>query len=304
MDNEGKITLPWGAIDENEDSARPHLAFGNGDVWFGGGAHHFLGSIIQSPVFDWFQSSAAGIEHPALRAIGQKARLYTTNHTQAEAMAEWALWAALDFFRQGPQHRENQHAKDYKKLISREINGSNWLIIGFGSIGAAVGRRVKALGGHVIGMRRSGGQSPDADRIITPEEMLVELARADVVLLCAPHTPQTEGMVDAIFLSAMREDALLMNLGRGALIDEDVLMAALDDGRPAFAALDVQSEEPLPKNSALWRHDKIMLTPHDSSHTLATKQRADETFLANLKRYVEGEELVHIAAPEMFSDPA
>ncbi len=303
MNNEGEITLPRGAIDEKEDTPRPHIAYGNGDVWFGGGAHHFLGSIIQSPDFDWFQSSAAGIEHPALRAVGQKARLYTTNHTQAEAMAEWALWAALDFFRQGPQRRANQRAKKYEKLLSREINGSNWLIIGFGAIGAAVGKRVRALGGRVTGMRRSGGTSPDADKIIKPEEMLVELAKADVVLLCAPHTPQTEGMVDAIFLSAMQEDALLMNLGRGALIDEDVLVAALDDGRPAFAALDVQSEEPLPKNSALWRHDRVMLTAHDSSYTLATKQRADETFLANLKRYVEGGELVHIAAPGMFADP-
>lgn len=302
MDNEGEITLPWGAIDETEEAHRPHIAYGNGDVWFGGGAHHFLGSILQSPDFDWFQSSAAGIEHPALRAVGQKARTYTTNHTQAEAMAEWALWAALDFFRQGPQHRANQQARKYENLISREINASRWLIIGFGAIGAAVGRRVMVLGGHVTGLRRSGGTSTDADKIINPEEMLVELAKADVVLLCAPHTPQTEGMVDAVFLSAMREDALLMNLGRGALIDEEVLMAALDDGRPAYAALDVQSEEPLPKNNDMWRHEKIMLTPHDSSNTLATKQRADETFLANLKRYVEGEDLAHIAAPEMFAD--
>jgi phosphoglycerate dehydrogenase-like enzyme len=81
-------------------------------------------------------------------------------------------------------------------------------------------------------------------------------------------------------------------------------MAALDEGRPGFAALDVQSEEPLPKSHDLWRHDRVMITPHDSSHTEASKQRADEVFLDNLKRYLAGETLVHIAPPEMFAEPA
>jgi phosphoglycerate dehydrogenase-like enzyme len=220
MDNDGKIEMPWGNIQgDAAEKPRPDIAFGNTDVWFGGGAHHFLGANIQSPEFDWFQSSAAGIEHPALRAIGQKARLYTTNHTQAEAMAEWALWSAFDFFRNGPQRRADMQAKNYQKRNSREINGSHWLIIGFGAIGAAVGRRVRALGGHVTGLRRSGGTSPDADAIVGPEQMLVELGKAEVVLLCAPHTAQAEGMVDAIFLAAMQYDGLLMNLGRGALVD-------------------------------------------------------------------------------------
>ena len=129
-----------------------------------------------------------------------------------------------------------------------------------------------------------------------------ELAQADIVLLSLPLTDETAGMVDAEFLGAMRPDALLMNLGRGPLVDEVALLAALDAGRPAFAALDVTAEEPLPKDSPLWRHANVAVTPHDSAATAATYIRADETFLDNLQRYLANEPLRHVVPRETFAD--
>ena len=130
------------------------IAFGNADAFFSGVVRDYMTAILKSPALDWFQSAAAGIENPALMMIGQKARLYTTNHTQAESMAEWALWQALDFLRDGPGHRALQAQGKWQRVKAREVRGSRWLVVVYGSIGQAVGRRVTALGGEVTGLRR------------------------------------------------------------------------------------------------------------------------------------------------------
>ncbi|MBI1340809.1 D-2-hydroxyacid dehydrogenase [bacterium] len=286
-----------------EEAAKvdPHLAFGSADVWFLPKAQVFMQTVLGATRLEWFQSAAAGVEHPVLSAIGRRAAIYTTCHVQAEAMAEWALWAALDHFRRGPEHRALQADAEWKRLQSREIAGSEWLVIGFGSIGAAIGCRVRALGGRVTGVRRSSGASPDADAMIgsvTPDH----LASADVVVLCVPHTPQTEAMADAAFFSAMKADAVFMNLGRGALVNEDHLIAALDAGRPGHAALDVTREEPLPKTHSLWSHPRVTITPHDSAATDATYARADALFIDNLGRWLEGRPMRHVADRSIFGD--
>ena len=277
------------------------MAFGNADAFFSAIVRDFMTGILKSPALDWFQSAAAGIENPGLMMIGQKARLYTTNHTQAESMAEWALWQALDFLREGPAHRALQAESKWQRVKAREIRGSRWLVVGYGSIGQAVGRRVTALDGEVVGLRRSPGPAEGAARIVPPDTLMAELPRADVVLLCPPHTPETENMANAAFFAAMAEHALFLNLGRGGLVDEDALMSALDAGRPAFAALDVTRSEPLPAESPLWQHPKIAITPHDSSDTPGTVAGADETFLANLTRYLNGEPLMHLVDRAAFA---
>lgn len=278
-----------------------HLAYGNTDAFYSPSVRDFMTAILKSPDFDWFQSAAAGIENPGLVAMGRKAERYTTNHTQAESMAEWAIWQALDFLRAGPAHRENQARGVWQRVRAREIHGSRWLIVGYGSIGQAVGRRVSALGGVVTGVRRSPGPAEGAARIVSPDALMAELPGADIVLLCLPHTPESEGMADAAFFAAMSPHALFMNLGRGALVDEDALIAALDAGRPEFAALDVTRTEPLPEDSPLWRHHKIVITPHDSADTPGTIARTDETFLRNLLNYLEGEPLLNLVDRSAFA---
>ena len=284
------------------DKVEPEIVFGSLDCFFGPAAGTFVRTVMASDRLDWFQSPAAGVDNAVLKGIGKASKHYTTNHTQAESMAEWALWAALDFLRKGPQHRAQQQAAEWKRVQSREIAGSRWLIVGYGSIGAAVGTRVTALGGHVTGLRRSPGPAPGAHEILPSSVLMDELPGADVVLLSLPHTPETEGMAGTDFFSKMKPDALFMNLGRGALVDEDALIAALDEGRPAYAALDVTGVEPLPEESPLWHHPKIMLTPHDSSQTNGTILRADGTFVDNLHRYLNGEPLRNLVDRKAFED--
>ena len=279
---------------EVSDAADPDIVFGNADAWFGAQVRQFFKTILSASDLQWFQSAAAGMDNPALAQIYEKAVFYTTNHTQSEPMAEWALWQALDWLKHGSEHRSNQQKSHWERLHQREIMGSNWLIVGYGSIGESVGKRVQALGGTVTGLRRSPGPAAGADQILHPDELMEELPKADVVLLCLPHTPATEDMADTRFFATMKDDAMFINLGRGALVDEGALVAGLDAGKPSFAALDVVREEPLPEESPIWKHPRIALTPHDSSQTPGTVLRADETFLANLALYVSGEPLMHV----------
>lgn len=281
------------------EQPQPDIGFGSNDVWTNAKMRKFLTALQETPHLQWFQSSAAGTEFPALSALGRKADAYCTCHVQSEAMAEWAIWAALDFLRAGPAHRSQQASKTWARLRSREIAGSRWLIVGFGSIGAAIGRRAKALGGYVTGVRRSGGSAAEADTIavsLTPQL----LADADIVLLSVPHTAATEGMANAAFFAAMKPDAAFLNLGRGALVKEADLLAALDAGRPAYAALDVTAKEPLPADDPLWAHSKVMITPHDSGSTEGTITRADDLFLDNLDRFLAGKPLRHLADKSIF----
>lgn len=288
------------ATGESLAGVEPEIVFGNADAWFGAGVRNFMKTVVSSPRLDWFQSAAAGVENPALVMIGKNARQYTTNHTQAESMAEWAIWQALDFLKRGPEHRAQQAAQAWARLRMRDIAGSRWLVIGYGSIGEAVGKRVAALGGVVTGVKRSGETAPGASRIVRPGALMQELPGADIVLLCTPHTPDTESLAGTAFFAAMQSDALFMNLGRGALVDEAALIAALDSGRPALAVLDVTREEPLPETSPLWRHPRIVITPHDSSNTPGTVHGADATFLANLQHYLRGEPLRHLVDKSVF----
>lgn len=282
------------------DAPKPDIVFGNTDAWLSEHARTFMVAVLKAGRIDWFQSAAAGLDNAALISVGRMSRLYTSNHSQCEAMSEWALWQALDFLKRGPEHREQQSDREWKRLQSREIMGSRWLVVGYGAIGQAVGKRVQALGGHVTGVRRSPGPAEGASHVVPPPLLEEELAKSDIVLLCTPLTEETAGMADAAFFAAMKEDALFMNLGRGGLVKEDELMAALDAGRPAHAALDVTRDEPLPPEHPIWHHPRISLTPHDSAHTPGTDRRADETFIDNLHRYVADKPLVNLVDPKVF----
>lgn len=281
------------------------VAYANADVWFSPAARTFAKTLYAAPKLDWFQSSAAGLENPFLQKIGAKAERYTASHVQSDAIAEWVLWAAFDWFGSGAQRRDAQARKEWERIHFREISATKWLIFGFGHIGEAVGRRVKGLGAHVTGVRRSDQVSPFADRIIHPNNVTDDdIGLADAILLCAPHTPETENMANAGFFAAMKEGSLFMNVGRGALVDEDALLAALDKGRPAHAALDVTRTEPLPKESPIWSHPGVTLTGHTSALTSESRARNDELFLENLANFLNGAPLKNLVKREAFEAQA
>lgn len=300
LDDSSEIGRPWGG--EGTEGA---IAYGNTDAFFSPAVRAFAKLLHEAEPLAWFQSNAAGLDNAFLQQVGRKAQTYTSSHVQAHAMAEWALWAGFDYFGNGAERRRAQAEKDWKKIHFREVADTRWLIFGFGHIGEAVGRRLKGLGAHVTGVRRSSAVSPFADHILPPDKVgSAEIGMADAVLLCLPHTPQTENTANADFFEAMAEGSLFLNLGRGALVDEDALLAALDRGRPAHAALDVTREEPLPASHKLWSHEKVTLTPHTSAITDGTERRNDEQFLENLSSFLNGKELRNVVERAAFEAQA
>ncbi|MEL6856799.1 MAG: NAD(P)-dependent oxidoreductase [Pseudomonadota bacterium] len=296
LDDQGELHQPWG---ESEASAA--IAYGTSDAYFAPSVMVFFQTLFGLEQLDWFQSSAAGTEHPMIQATGKKANLFTGSHAQSHAIAEWVLWAGLDFYQAGAARRQAQRDENWTRLPFREVSNTRWLLVGFGGIGQATGARLKALGAEVIGVRRSGGTSPAADQIITPDQMLATLPEIDAVVLCLPLTEATENMADAAFFAAMKPGALFINVGRGGLVDEDALLRALDAGTPAEAYLDVVREEPLPAGDPIWRHSKVTLTPHISALTEESKRRTDQVFLENLKRFHDGAILNNLVAKDVFS---
>ena len=296
VSDSAEIRRPWG-----EAATRAMIAHGNADVWFNGAARPFAKLLHDAQHLAWFQSSAAGLENPFLQKIGQKAEAYTSSHVQSEAIAEWVLWAGFDWFGNGAARRQHQANREWTMVHFREIQATRWLIYGFGSIGEAVGRRLKGLGAHVTGVRRSDQVSPFADRIVHPKDVTPdEIGQADAVLLCCPHTPETENLADGPFFSSMKEGSLFLNVGRGALVDEAALLAALDAGRPAHATIDVTREEPLPADNPLWGHDSLTITAHTSALTSESRKRNDELFLDNLAAFLKGEPLRNLVETRDF----
>lgn len=296
LHDDGQLTHPWG-----ESEAKAAIAYGTQDAYFSPAVMTYFQTLMGFEQLDWFQSSAAGTEHPVIQATGKKAALFSGSHEQSEAIAEWVLWAGLDFFQGGRERRRAQSDRNWMRLPFREIAGSRWTIFGFGGIGQACGRRLRALGAHVTGVRRSVSSSEAADRVMTAPEALAELGEADVVLLCLPLTDATEDTANAAFFQKMKPGSLFINVGRGGLVDETALFDALDTGTPAQAYLDVVREEPLPSESPIWTNPNIVLTPHISALTTGSGIRTDKIFIENLENFLNGNPLKNRVDPDEFA---
>ncbi|MEO1322851.1 MAG: D-2-hydroxyacid dehydrogenase [Pseudomonadota bacterium] len=296
LHDDGQLTHPWG-----ESEAKAAIAYGTQDAYFSPAALTYFQTLMGFEQLDWFQSSAAGTEHPMIQATGKKAALFSGSHEQSEAIAEWVLWAGLDFFQCGRERRQAQADRTWTRLPFREIGGSCWTIFGFGGIGQACGRRLRALGADVTGVRRSVVSSDAADRVVPTEAAMQALGDADVVLLCLPLTDATEDIANAAFFAQMKPGSLLINVGRGGLVDETALFEALENGRPAQAYLDVVREEPLPSDSPIWDNPNIVLTPHISALTEGSAVRTDSVFLENIENFLAGTPLKNRVDPDEFA---
>ena len=170
-------------------------------------------------------------------------------------------------------------------------------IVGFGGIGRAVARLARAFGMRVVGSKRTRVEDPALDRLYSPEQLAALLSESDFVVLAAPENEQTRGMIDAAALEQMKPKALLINVARGGLIDEEDLVDALRRKRIGGAVLDVTSNEPLPETSPLWDLPNCVITPHDSGFSPLSIERALDLFLENLGRFRRGEPLLNEVRP-------
>jgi phosphoglycerate dehydrogenase-like enzyme len=184
-----------------------------------------------------------------------------------------------------------------RSIEAREISGTTCGIIGMGAIGGETARRARALGMRVLATRRSitaRGEDDLAHELLPPSDLGYLLRESDWVVIAAPLTPETRGLIGAEELRQMKPSAVLVNVGRGPIVDEQALIAALRDGVIAGAGLDVFDQEPLPADSPLWDMENVVVTPHFSSGSDHYTTRAADIAADNLRRYLAGEPLRNV----------
>jgi phosphoglycerate dehydrogenase-like enzyme len=263
----------------------------------------FFAFLLQSDTLRWIQSPAAGVDAPVFAQLVRKGIRLTTSHVTDVPISEYVLRAVLDHYQRPQEWAASAAERAWRRHEFREVHGTTWLVVGLGAIGSAVAVRARAFGARVVGVRRRPSGDEPVHRMITPADVLDHVGEADVVVLAAPATAETAHLVDARFLSAMKPGSLLVNIARGALVDEAALLEALRAGTTLEAAvLDVTATEPLPADSPLWDEPRITVTPHDAAGGTGRFERAADLFLENLRRYRTGgaEPLLHeVTAAEL-----
>jgi phosphoglycerate dehydrogenase-like enzyme len=258
------------------------------------GLREALAALMNGKSLRWVQSGSAGVESPAFYDLLKRGiRLTNAAGIHAEPIAQYVIMQMLNRIKRTRAHFELQAAHRWESIGGGELTGLTVGIVGFGGIGRAVARLARAFGMRVVGSRRTLIEDPALDRLYAPEQLGALLAESDFVVLAAPETEQTRGMIGAAALDQMRPKALLINVARGGLVDEEALIDALRRKRIGGAVLDVTATEPLPEASPLWDLPNCVITPHDSGFSPLALERTLGLFLDNFSRFRRGEPLLN-----------
>jgi len=212
-------------------------------------------------------------------------------------LAEWTVGAMLYFQYDYRRLIRQQEAGVWADFDIDELGDKVIGIVGYGEIGSAVAERAKPFGCKILALRRKPENSagdPLVDRAYAPAQLDEMLAECDFVVAAAPSTPETRGMIGARQIAALKSSAVVMNIGRGPVIDEPALIAALESKKIRGAALDVFTVEPLPPGHAFYKLQNVLLSPHGADHTAGWKDRAVQFFLDNFDRFSKGEPLQNV----------
>jgi phosphoglycerate dehydrogenase-like enzyme len=249
------------------------------------------------PALRWVQLSSAGADHMIGQGLFTRRPdliVTTASGIHAIPIGEHVIGMILAFARGFPTALRNQQAGQWVRYRTDEAHGRTVGLIGYGPIGRRIAHLAHALGMEVRVLRRSGATPHEGDdaepvaRFYGPEELPALLGASDYVVLAAPLTGETRGLIDAAALRAMRPTAVLINIGRGPLVVQPDLIAALEAGTIAGAGLDVTDPEPLPAGSPLWHLPNVLITPHLAGSNPLYNARATALFCDNLRRYLAG----------------
>jgi phosphoglycerate dehydrogenase-like enzyme len=255
----------------------------------------------RAPNLKWIQLTGAGFEHLLpLDWLPEGVRLANCSGVHGPKVAEFATMALLMLHTGMPFFATAQRAHRWAKRYTPLIGGQTAVVVGLGGMGGAAARSARKLGLEVIGVNRSGRPSPAADRTLPVEKLHQALPKADFLVLAAPLTGRSRGLIGKRELGLLKPTAGLINIGRGALVDEAALIQALKRGRLAGAILDVFATEPLPADSPLWDTPNLTIMPHVSSDDAALYMpRNYDLFLRNCKRFLSNRQLINAIDPAM-----
>jgi phosphoglycerate dehydrogenase-like enzyme len=261
-----------------------------------------LGRIAaENPHLQWVHAMAAGAGG-AVKASGldqetlQKFKVTTSAGVHALPLAEFAALGILNGFKRSAELAQDQAARVWPELRTptRLVSGSSLVITGLGEIGLETARLARALGMKVSGTKRTVEPLEGIEEVADNAGLPALLATADAVVNTLPGTPYTEKLFNRDTFSAMKPGTVFVNVGRGTVVDEEALLEALDSGQVSYACLDVFAVEPLPQDSPLWSHPRVMVSPHTSALSAAENRLITERFCSNLGIFLEGGELPHL----------
>ena len=272
------------------DPSRVEIAFFSGD-FFPERVRDFARALRSAKELRWLHTFSAGVDDPwfqSLRARG--VRLTTSSGANAVPIAHTVLLYLLALSRDLARWQDAQRRRAWERHEVRDLQGLTLGVVGLGPIGLEVARLGAALRMRTIGIRRAprGDEPCETWPIARFDELL---AQVDALVLALPLSDDTAHLFDARRFALLKRGAWLVNVGRGGLVDEAALVAALQSGHLGGAGLDVFEIEPLPEESPLWSMPNVIVTPHNSGDAPGNRDRAAAIFLDNLARYVRGEDL-------------
>jgi phosphoglycerate dehydrogenase-like enzyme len=236
------------------------------------------------------QVEAAGLSDDDLDRVA----VTTASGVHGGPLAEFAVLGLLSLTRDLRRIQADQAARRWSHYATEDLQDKRLVVLGTGAIGAQIARVASAMGMRTVGVNSSGGTATEPfDELRDAADLATVVSGANALVVTVPLTAQTRHMVDARVLNALAQDAVVINVGRGAVIDEAALVAALRSGRLAGAALDVTTEEPLPDDSPLWEMPNVVLSPHTAALSPKENERIVELFIDNLNRLRDGRELVN-----------
>ena len=301
-----RVGSPSSGRGDGRRSASPEAlaAVRDAEIYLGYGAPEPI--LLAAEGLRWIHSGAAGVASAISATLRRSGVLFTNSAgAHAPAVAETAIAMMLHFARgldvavraqvQGEWRTERF---DAAPSAARELAGATLGIVGYGCIGRETARRATALGMRVVALRRRAGAPRDDDygsTIVTGRSGLERvLGEADYLVVAAPETNETRGMLDGAALERLRPGAVLVNVSRGGIVDEDALVRALGSGRLRGAGLDVFAVEPLPPAHPFWRMPNVLVTPHVSGYSDRFWEREAELILENVRRYLRGRPLLNL----------
>jgi phosphoglycerate dehydrogenase-like enzyme len=262
-----------------------------------GGRELLQQAVRLAPDVPWVHVRWAGLDHVLFPELVDSALTLTNSRgVFSSSLAEFVMASVLHFAKDVPRLERQRQACVWEPYPMQEVRGRTLGIVGYGDIGRAVARLARAFGLRVLAVRRQPELSRDdelVDEVFSSERRREMLERCDVAVVAAPLTPATRGLVGAAEIQALPPHALLVNVGRGAVIDQTALVQALQSGRLRAAALDVFEVEPLPPGHPLWRLSNVLLSPHCADQVAGWLEAATRLFVDNLRRFRDGRPLLN-----------
>jgi phosphoglycerate dehydrogenase-like enzyme len=254
--------------------------------------------FLMSPTVRWVHSRSAGLERTLFpELIASDVTMTNGSGVFSPSLGEFALAAILYFAKDFRRMVRNQMAGVWEPFDVLPISGQTVGIVGYGDIGRAVATRVRAMGMNVLAVKRhvsTQNSDPLVDQIYAPDRRADMLSRCDYVVVAAPLNAETRGLIGEAEFAAMKPSAVIINVGRGPVIDERAMIKALSENKIKGAALDVFDEEPLPEKHPFYKLENVLLSPHCADHTPDWLDNAMRFFVAQFERFRRGEPLWNV----------